>query len=123
MFFFATYLNKYGNYKNNFSNYYQKVVKNKKRCYNNTVNIFEFGEQIMNPVYKKIICFFFAASIVFSSAVCCVSCVAKESVTDKTTKEHNQQFKITVPRIIAAGSAIVLFTASQIIIQKKTSEE
>lgn len=77
----------------------------------------------MKTVFRKIICFFFAISIVVSSAVYSVSCSAEESTKEHTAEKQNQKFKITLPRIIAAGSATVLFTASQIIIKKRTSGE
>lgn len=72
----------------------------------------------MKTVLKR---FVFSTLAVLALCAFSLPCSAKD--VSNTDKNSPVEFKITVPRAIAAGGAVLLFTASQIIVFNNTDKE
>lgn len=73
----------------------------------------------MKSIFKKVI--FIISAMILAFAIC-LPCSAQESEQSEGSPK-TVEFKFTAPRAIAAGSAVILFAASQIIIYKHTDKE
>lgn len=72
----------------------------------------------MKKFFHKIIPVFLSVLIVGFALVSPISCFAKEET--EYTQSEPLEFKVTAPKVIAAGLAVVVFTCAQVIIYLKT---
>ena len=75
---------------------------------------------------KKFLSIILALTFFFTFSFSCLCINEKETdssaVSQNVQREEKPEFKVTLPRALWAGAAVIVFASSQIIIKKKTDK-